>query len=449
MKSMNLFSDTGTKSSEASFGDNKPKEREHSKEFKELAVNLASKIGVTKAAEELGVSTSSIYSWQKTLGTSTLAKNPLVKKLLSAPLQDEIGNLIFSLEGKIYSLNVYSEEDIERVKEEVNANSLTKYDWFKEETGLYHLVLYNTEMYEIVNEMYIGQYLHYKKDCNLAPIIPINATSCYKMFSNCKSLTQLDLSSLDTSNVTNMSGMFRGCFSLLQLDLGNFDTSNVTDMYEMFWGCEALTQLDLSSFNISKVTDMYEMFWGCEALTKLDLSNFDTSKVINMENMFRYCSSLTQLDLSNFKTSSVNNMSSMFCNCTSLTQLDLSSFDTSKVTDMGGMFHGCEALTKLDLSSFNTSNVTDISSMFSNCEALTQLDISNFNTSQVTKMYCMFKCCKKLTTIYISNKWRTYSIKESVFMFDHCNSLQNFNPEKIGIEMAKPIEKGGYLTLKK
>ena len=86
MKSMNLFGGND-KSSEALFGDNKSKEttktkkKIHTEDFKKKAVNLASKIGVTKAAEELGVSTSSIYSWQNTLGTSTLAKNNLAKKL--------------------------------------------------------------------------------------------------------------------------------------------------------------------------------------------------------------------------------------------------------------------------------------------------------------------------------------------------------------------------------
>ena len=48
-----------------------------------------------------------------------------------APIQDENGNLIFELEGKMYSLNINSEEERERVKEEVNANSLAKYDWFE------------------------------------------------------------------------------------------------------------------------------------------------------------------------------------------------------------------------------------------------------------------------------------------------------------------------------
>ena len=101
-------------------------------------------------------------------------------QLPSSPIQDEDGNLTFSLEGKTYSLNVNSEEERERVKAEVNTNSLAKYDWFKEETGEKHWVLYNTEMYEMIRDDIF--YLHYKKDSNLAPVIPINASSCYKMF---------------------------------------------------------------------------------------------------------------------------------------------------------------------------------------------------------------------------------------------------------------------------
>ena len=49
-----------------------------------------------------------------------------------APIQDENGNITFELEGKVYSLNVNSEEERERVKETVNSNSLAKYDWFEE-----------------------------------------------------------------------------------------------------------------------------------------------------------------------------------------------------------------------------------------------------------------------------------------------------------------------------
>ena len=236
-------------------------------------------------------------------------------QLPSSPIQDENGNLTFTLEGKIYSLNVNSEEEREKVKEEINTNSLTKYDWFKEETGEKHWVLYNTEMYEMIRDDVF--YLHYKKDSNLAPVIPINASSCYKMFYDCT-----------------------------------------------------------TSFN-------------------------------------------------------------------------LSNFDTSKMTDMSWMFGYCSRFMSLDLSSFDTSNVTDMSYMFEDCSGLTLLDLSNFNTENVTDMHYMFKYCDSLTTINVSNQWNTDSVKFSIKMFKKCYSLPNFNQDKTNVEMAKPVEQGGYLTLKR
>ena len=318
-------------------------------------------------------------------------------QLPPAPIQDEEGNLIFNLEGRTYSLNVNSEEERKRVKEEVNTDVLDKYDWFKEDSGENHWVFYNTEMYEIVNDKWNGQFLHYMEDCDLTPIMPINTTSCYMMFSECKSLTQLDLSNFDTRQVTTMINMFCRCYRLTQLDLSSFDTHNVTRMNGMFSCCESLNQLDLNNFDTSKVTDMQAMFYYCKNLTSLDISNFDTSKVTTMSHMFTNCYKIKQLDLSNF----------------------------------------------------DTSNVFDMSAMFFNCFSLTQLDLSGFNTSIVEFMKCMFYQCKTLTTIYTSAAWKTNRILNTDDMFKECNSLPGFSPDKIGIKMAKSIEEGGYLTLKR
>ena len=339
MKSMNLFDRKG-ESSKALFGDStsketiKPKKKVYSEDFKKEAVKLAYKVGVTKAAEELGVSTSSLYSWKK-----ISAEKSLAKKLSSAPIQDENGNLTFELEGKTYSLNVNSSEEREIIKAEVNSNSVAKYDWFKEGTGKEHWVLYNTEMYEIrsfCNIVYLHYiknsnltptipinatfcnivYLHYIKNSNLTPTIPINATSCYKMFYNCESLTQLDLSNFNTSNVVNMSEMFSDCLNLMQLDLSNFDTSQVTSMCNMFCSCEAVTQLDFSSFNTSKVTDMSGMFFNCKSLKMLDLSNFDISSIHYMNKMFCYCYNLTTIYISNeWNTGSIDRFDDMLSHC--------------------------------------------------------------------------------------------------------------------------------------
>ena len=365
-----------------------------------------------------------------------------------APIQDKNRFLSFTVEGKSYSLKIVSKEEMQRVKEEVNKNSRYTYDWFKEETGDHHWVLYNTDMYEI-NNCGGDRYLHYIELSGLLPMVPINATSCHYMFSNCCNMEELDLKHFNTENIITMECMFSECSKISKLDLSCFNTAKVTNMLGMFSKCYNLEELDLSSFSTENVIHMINMFSACESLTQLDLSKFDTSQVIDMRKMFYGCYRLLKLNISNFDTSSVVNMLGMFSDCVSLTQLDLSSFDTSAVISMSCMFSACESLTQLDLSNFDTDIVTNMNSMFYDCKALTQLDISNFNTHNVDDTRWMFEHCEKLTTIYISDKWKTNSVIFSSNMFGDCHSLPGFSPEKTGIEMAKPTKQEGYLTLKK
>ena len=255
----------------------------------------------------------------------------------------------------------------------------------------------------------------------------INVTNMGSMFNYCPSLTSLDLSSFNTANVTTMSSMFLNCSSLTNLDLNNFNTINVTNMGGMFKYCSSLTSLDLSSFNTSKVTNMYAMFDGCSSLTNLDLNNFNTINVTNMSYMLSSCESLSSLNISNFNTLNLTTMSSMFENCSSLTNLDLSNFNTSKVTNMVNVFYRCSSLTSLDLSSFNTTKVTTMSSMFYCCKALTSLDLSSFNTANVTNMGGMFSGCSSLEKLNLSNFDTSkveiyYQYSNSIFQL--CRKLQ-------------------------
>lgn len=340
MKLMNLFTrkeesgKTSFKDSKESFirKEDSDEDKIHSREFKELAITLAKKIGIEKAAEELKVPASSIRSWQKAFDIYVLAQNTTSSQSSeepndstnkyefgslaqnpTAPIQDEYGVLRFSLDGKDYCFNVNSEKERRRVKEEINANSLVQYDWFDEETGEEHWVLYNTEMYEIKDF-----HLHYKEGSLLAPVIPINATSCYAMFRDCSHLPTLNFSDFDTSNVVDMDYMFARCSNFITLDLSGFNTSKVTEMRSMFEHCTALLYLDLSRFDTSKVTDMNSMFYRCSNATFIDVANFDTSNVIDMSNMFAYCKLLIKLNLCKFDTSNVASSENMFYYCESL-----------------------------------------------------------------------------------------------------------------------------------
>ena len=75
-------------------------------------------------------------------------------------------------------------------------------------------------------------------------------TSLYGFFAKLKKLeTITGLEYLNTAKVTNMRYMFSDCSSLTSLDVTHFNTANVTDMSYMFSGCSSLTSLDVTHFN--------------------------------------------------------------------------------------------------------------------------------------------------------------------------------------------------------
>lgn len=259
--------------------------------------------------------------------------NTMKNKINSTPIQDESGILCFklntfadtdkykdvrfSLENHKYSLNVNVEDERERVKREVNSHSKHLYDWFKEDTGNKHWVLYDTEMY-LVKYDSTGQwrYLNYREEnaltqmdgalaknshiignsagtLNAFPTIPINATSCRKMFYGCKSLENIDLSRFDTKNIVTMCCMFMNCKNLKQLDLSSFSTENVVNMEGMFFECDSLEFLDLTSFDTASLESLYRMFYDCNSLQRIYVSpKWKLQEKVSGMGVFDWCTSL-------------------------------------------------------------------------------------------------------------------------------------------------------------
>ena len=246
---------------------------------------------------------------------------------------------------------------------------------------------------------------------------------------------------------TTTEGWFYHLSELTTIEgLENLNTTAVTDMSTMFSNCSSLTSLNLSNFNTSKVTNMGSMFSGCSGLTELNVSKFNTSAVTNVSEMFSGCSGLKELNISNFNTSAVTNMGWMFEGCSRLASLNLSNFSTSAVTDMSLIFSGCSDLKELNVSSFNTSAVTDMREMFSGCSSLKELNVSSFNTSAVTDMRYMFSDCSGLKIILNPNTWRC---EESQDMFKGCTQLKGavkYDESKVDATMANPTT--GYFSQK-
>ena len=264
-----------------------------------------------------------------------------------------------------------------------------------------------------------------------------NVTNMKGMFLGYRGLLNLNIDNFNTSKVTNMAGMFSMNSSLKKLDLSSFCTMNVITFgfgsvsYGMFYNCSSLTDLNLSSFDTSSATGMYGMFSGCSSLINLELSNFNTSNVTSMRYMFNSCSSLEAIDLSNFNTLNVTDMAYMFSKCSSLTSLNLSNFNTSCITNMDYMFSDCSSLESLNLNGFNKiEGSSSNNNIFRNCTFLKYLDISN----------CYFEA--KLNTALDSLKNSSYLIT-TINLYSTSNyNFRFFNPSngKITINYTSNIE---------
>ena len=259
-----------------------------------------------------------------------------------------------------------------------------------------------------------------------------------RMFCDCKSLQELDLSFINSSNVTWMHGVFEGCTNLKSINLDTLNTNKVNDMSNMFSGCNSLKDLDLKSFDTSNVKYMNTMFYDCKSLTKLDISNFVTNNVVGMTGMFKQCRNLVELNLTSIDTSNVTSMFQMFNACNSLKELDLSDFNTSKVTSTNDMFYDCRSLEKLDISNFDTSNVTDMYDMFCSCKSLKEIDVSSFDTSKVDNMMSMFANCSSLERLNISN-FNTSNVTAMNGMFRGCSKVETLNLKNIELANVKSM----------
>ena len=86
----------------------------------------------------------------------------------------------------------------------------------------------------------------------------------------------------------NMASMFSNCPSLTSLDLHGFNTSRVKDMSRMFAYCNQLEEIDLSSFDTQNVATMESMFCGCKNMKKI-IMHPEISAHTNTNNMFDEC----------------------------------------------------------------------------------------------------------------------------------------------------------------
>lgn len=110
------------------------------------------------------------------------------------------------------------------------------------------------------------------------------------MFDGCKSLSNIDISKLDTSSVTSMAAMFTNCESLSCIDLSNLNAPNVTDMASMFSGCKSPKICEpLKRRRVQRCPIWQACSSAAKAWNTINLAGIKTPKVTDVSAMFSNC----------------------------------------------------------------------------------------------------------------------------------------------------------------
>lgn len=251
-----------------------------------------------------------------------------------------------------------------------------RYEWFKEERGYKHWVLYNTEQFEVKTEQtenisYLNtcqsktmpkqiNFLHYRNreftdEDNAKLEFPINLTSCFLMFKGTRFNNTTPSHTFDAPNTTTSNVIdFIGTFSHAVFKYGSqfpkgLDTSNAVKMDGMFYSAELRGKVKLpEDFSTVNVVSMEYMFARAFLNDELIFpKGFSTGNVFTMEGMF-YASTL---------------MGNPFDLC----DQDLSNQELHNQEFYNQEFHKSNTSEIIDSSEevcFNTKNVIDMSEMF-------------------------------------------------------------------------------------
>lgn len=138
------------------------------------------------------------------------------------------------------------------------------------------------ETYKFVNKNTLLEVRNYSNNCP-------SVTSFDSLFYDATNMKTLTFAKgIDTSKIKSMFYMFSYCRSLVSIDLSSFDTSNCTNFNSMFYNCPYLVSLDLSSFNItSSSVNTYGMFQHSNRITHIKCKQaFKDLCITNQDSMY-------------------------------------------------------------------------------------------------------------------------------------------------------------------
>lgn len=360
-------------------------------------------------------------------------------------IHDGDENTLTFIKGKFsYIVDLTSESAKEDCVQALRRNTHRSFAWYKEKSGNQNWVLFDLAQYSIDSDA--GMFLHVKEIPEGTLELPVNASSCYKMFSGIELNNKFSFTNaFNTSEIVTMANMFENAvFTKTIYFPTNFTSENVKDMSFMFLGAKVEVPFKFTdSFNARNAISLKQMFCNAEFYGDFELPNsFSPISANSLEAMFSSLKVKGHFSLpEGFDTQSVINMSRMFSNFKFHKDFKLPKyFYTDNVKDLSAMFCGAVLPTEHNiLENFRTGNCINFNSMFLHAELPDNFSLpESFSTGNAVNMLRLFYGCTFPKGFRLPESFSTEKAVVISEMFYHCTFKTPFSlPPAFTIDNVK------------
>lgn len=338
------------------------------------------------------------------------------------------------IKGKFsYIVDLTSESAKEDCVQALRRNTHRSFAWYKEKSGNQNWVLFDLAQYSIDSDA--GMFLRVKEIPEGTLELPVNASSCYKMFSGIELNNKFSFTNaFNTSEIVTMANMFENAiFTKTIYFPTNFTSENVKDMSFMFLGAKVEVPFKFTdSFNARNAISLKQMFCNAEFYGDFELPNsFSPISANSLEAMFSSLKVKGHFSLpEGFDTQSVINMSRMFSNFKFPKDFKLPKyFYTDNVKDLSAMFCGAVLPTEHNiLENFRTGNCINFNSMFLHAELPDNFSLpESFSTGNAVNMLRLFYGCSFPKGFRLPESFSTEKAVVISEMFYHCTFKTPFS----------------------
>lgn len=360
-------------------------------------------------------------------------------------IHDGDENTLTFIKGKFsYIVDLTSESAKEDCVQALRRNTHRSFAWYKEKSGNQNWVLFDLAQYSIDSDA--GMFLRVKEIPEGTLELPVNASSCYKMFSGIELNNKFSFTNaFNTSEIVTMANMFENAiFTKTIYFPTNFTSENVKDMSFMFLGAKVEVPFKFTdSFNARNAISLKQMFCDAEFYSDFELPNsFSPVSANSLEAMFSSLKVKGHFSLpEGFDTQSVINMSRMFSNFKFSKDFKLPKyFYTDNVKDLSAMFCGAVLPTEHNiLENFRTGNCINFNSMFLHAELPDNFSLpESFSTGNAVNMLRLFYGCTFPKGFRLPESFSTEKAVVISEMFYHCTFKTPFSlPPAFTIDNVK------------